>query len=412
MERPTPAATADDRSALLDELMARLDAQQAEIEQLRAALAGSTCRPSAGSVGAGTGRLERRRALARVATAVLAAGALAASREPATAEAAARTNLLSGVTSSPNFGLAATDGLTDDPLLYIPDISGQAYGVIGTRGGPGFRPPISAGVLGSGFQSGGVVGISASEVGVYGASATGIGVFGSSGSTVGMFGYSNTAAAVYGLSEYSVGVYGAATRNAGVYGSSPVYGVWGQSGDGWGVYGESTRAGIGVRGKCPAPGWAGFFEGNVYVTGRLFQGGSSTPSAGPEAATAEDFGRARLVNGRAVVPLDPAFVAESEGGDYHVFLTDRGDSLGLFVSSSGPDRFVVQEKRGGTGNHAFDYRIVARKRNATRRGPRDGRSQDGAPERVAAPAEASAPKDVAPPRAPERPAGSSGQARR
>jgi hypothetical protein len=83
----------------------------------------------------------------------------------------------------------------------------------------------------------------------------------------------------------------------------------------------------------------------------------------------EDVGEARLVNGRAFVPIDAALfdVIDVRPG-YHVFLTPDGDCNGLYVESRTPSGFVVRELRGGRSTLAFEYRIVAKPReeNGTR----------------------------------------------
>jgi hypothetical protein len=49
------------------------------------------------------------------------------------------------------------------------------------------------------------------------------------------------------------------------------------------------------------------------------------------------------------------------GVEYHVFLTPKGDSEGLYVSKETPQGFEVHEQRGGHSNIAFDYRIMAKR---------------------------------------------------
>ncbi len=53
----------------------------------------------------------------------------------------------------------------------------------------------------------------------------------------------------------------------------------------------------------------------------------------------EDFGGAELIQGRAIVKLDPVFAETvSTEVEYHVFLTPKGDCQGLYCASIG--RFV------------------------------------------------------------------------
>jgi hypothetical protein len=54
----------------------------------------------------------------------------------------------------------------------------------------------------------------------------------------------------------------------------------------------------------------------------------------------------------------------ARGTDYFVFLTPQGDSRGLFISMKTPNGFQVRENERGRTTMAFDYRIVARPRDA------------------------------------------------
>jgi hypothetical protein len=76
----------------------------------------------------------------------------------------------------------------------------------------------------------------------------------------------------------------------------------------------------------------------------------------------EDFGSGTLANGVATVTLDPTFAQTvNTGVEYHVFLTPKGDSQGLYVSNETPQGFEVHEQRGGHSSVAFDYRITAKR---------------------------------------------------
>jgi hypothetical protein len=77
--------------------------------------------------------------------------------------------------------------------------------------------------------------------------------------------------------------------------------------------------------------------------------------------TVEDFGSARLANGRGFVPLDSAYAATiSRQSPYLVFVTPDGDCRGLYVSGKTPAGFTVAELGGGRSSLTFDYRIVAK----------------------------------------------------
>jgi hypothetical protein len=109
--------------------------------------------------------------------------------------------------------------------------------------------------------SSGVDGYSQYGSGVYGGSTNGIGVEGHSDNYFGVYGNSTNSSGVYGYSINNEGVHGTTSSNfAGVYGYNSSTGgigpgVRGDGNSGPGVYGISTS------------GWAGFFEGNVHVTG-------------------------------------------------------------------------------------------------------------------------------------------------
>jgi hypothetical protein len=76
----------------------------------------------------------------------------------------------------------------------------------------------------------------------------------------------------------------------------------------------------------------------------------------------EDFGTATLEDGRVTVTIDPQFSRiANTGAPYHVFLTPRGDSSGLYIASVSPQRFEVREAHTGHSSIAFDYRIVAKR---------------------------------------------------
>jgi hypothetical protein len=137
---------------------------------------------------------------------------------------------------------------------------------------------------------------------VYGESTTysGTGVRGFNSIGDGVHGVStgNSSAGVHGESSAGVGVHGVSTKSDGVWGlSTDGYGVHGKSSSVAGVYGESVGAGVfavgvagysasgdGVRGQSStgygvygysSSSWAGYFQGNINVTGNC------TGCAGP-----------------------------------------------------------------------------------------------------------------------------------
>jgi hypothetical protein len=309
--------------------------------------------------------------------------------------------------------------------------TGNLAGVVGRLVDQPQPLPITffdAGVLGSTLgldtnserarQSAGVIGESDVGYGVYGETKNGIGVRGDSESAPGVFGESVTDTGVFGFSSKTgvhgagpLGVYGEGQgpeSNTGVLGTAQVgIGVHGVSTDappsqfGVGVWGEGVR-GVGVAGSAQHgygvqassnefigllascgddsnPGVAaGYFDGNVIITGDLtVLGGGAKGAAIPHRdglhrmlysmespeSWFEDFGEARLVKGRANVKLAADFLSVVKIDRYHVFLTPYGDSIGLYVSYRGKKGFQVREHGQGKSNISFSYRIVAKRKD-------------------------------------------------
>ena len=159
----------------------------------------------------------------------------------------------------------------------------------------------------------GVYGLAAAQSGVnmgvrgHSNSATGYGVYGTCSNFVGVLGYADGTVGtnygvygqsdgdagygVYGRSSASKGVYGSSTDDTGVYGiassvSGSTYGVYGRtnstaghgvygfsnasSGVNYGVYGRNnSSSGFGVYGHNTSTGYAGFFLGDVHVSGTI-----------------------------------------------------------------------------------------------------------------------------------------------
>jgi hypothetical protein len=133
-------------------------------------------------------------------------------------------------------------------------ISRDTHGVTGTSTN-------QVGVRGTSTNGRGVWGTSISSEGVIGESTNGPGVIGTSISGRGVIGTSRDTHGVTGTSTNQVGVRGTSTNGRGVWGTSLSFeGVIGQSTDGHGVVGSSIN------------GLAGFFDGNVEVTGNLTKG--------------------------------------------------------------------------------------------------------------------------------------------
>ena len=298
---------------------------------------------------------------------------------------------------------------------------GRFGGVVGCGGTVAFTRILnnytdSVGVHGTSRDFTGVAGTSLNRVGVYGQVGEPVdlpagwraGVLGAANATAGVTGFSTEAPAVTGHSYFGRGVHGGSVMSQGVWGQSALEsgvvgvsklegppvgmniptiagvvgtareapGVIGTSNQLMAIYGFST-ANAGVVGES-VNSFAGYFAGNVVVTGTLTAGVKNAAVRFPDGSQRvlhcmespehwfEDFGAAKLKGGRATVKLDADFAKVIKRGDYHVFLTPRGDCRGLYVRSQGGASFEVRELAGGTSSVAFSYRIVGRRKDITR----------------------------------------------
>jgi hypothetical protein len=295
--------------------------------------------------------------------------------------------------------VAGVFGLTDDVVALPPPasggVSGYSLGSGGVFGASVANPGVAGvstdftGIFGTSFNGSGVRGESTNYAGVLGVSGSFYGVWGSSTAGPGVYGFSSIDHAVHGESDSSSGIVGfSGTQGpapqlpnlpniAGVKGTSDQSpGVIGTSNAAIGVYGfSSNNAGI-VGQTGNAQSYAGYFAGNLMVTGQIFAGVKDAIVPFPDGSKRvlhcmespehwfEDFGAGTLKRGRAVVKLDGDFAKVIKRGDYHVFLTPRGDCRGLYVRSQGGASFEVRELAGGsTSSVAFSYRIVGRRKD-------------------------------------------------
>jgi len=246
-------------------------------------------------------------------------------------------------------------------------VSGQGSGVYG-------ESTDGAGVHGHGVNKPGVIGESDKNSGVYGDATDSVGVYGHSWNVGGVAGYSEDGVGIAGGSYRSVGVIGSSTKDTGVWAQT-------DSGIAPALVAQGARGGNAAR-----------FEGHVRIEGNLdlwgpgtaWIGGSLFVSGQKAAAVPhpdgshralycmespeswfEDFGRARLVRGKAKVRLDRTFAAVVRTGDYHVFLTPEGESEGLYVSRRTRAGFDVREQHRGTSTMRFSYRVVARRKDVS-----------------------------------------------
>jgi len=248
-------------------------------------------------------------------------------------------------------------------------------GVSGSGTVTGVKGTGETGVEGYGSYSFGVRGEtqSASKAGVYGYSAAGLGVRGASATFNGVQGESGGSgtSGVYG--ENSGGGFGVAGRangdNAAVLGDNTSTG-------GMGVAGMASGLGaIGVWGHVANCAGGQDCYG-VWSSGNFAVAPGFTKSAIVRTADYgerqlytvespqnwfEDFGLGRLVDGRAVVQIEPIFAQTVNlEQEYHVFLTPRDGYANLYVTNLTPVSFEVRDA-DGKANLSFSYRIVAKR---------------------------------------------------
>ncbi len=371
-----------------------------------------------------TGQLKRRGLIAGAA-ALVAAG-LARLAGPGRAEAthgpADAVGALHVGTTNPATAQTRLERSSNGVALFVKAVGGVGNAaVVGQNDTPGGVPGQAGGTGVEGLSlatdpNANAVGVlgrvsAASSVGVRGindANSTsavaveGLSFFDGSGRGIGVRGKS-AGIGVEGDSTNSVGVVGRATAagnpNPGVVGSATDgYGVFGFSANSNGIAGQSGGGAAGCAGFASAPGgygifggtavaggFAGGFAGPVLVAGDFTVSGGAKNAAVPHPDGShrllycqespepwfEDFGRSRLVNGRAEVKLDADFAAVVKADDYYVFPIPEGDSNGLYVSSRSASGFEVREQKGGTSSLSFSYRVVARRKDIP--GPRLGK---------------------------------------
>src|SRR5262245_35729428 len=261
-------------------------------------------------------------------------------------------------------------------------VAGASLNMPGVYGQVEDSPPVPAGlragVLGVASTQPGMIGFSREGDGAQGASFTGTAI-----RAVSFFGHG--VESVSGALSGVTGVSGTAgpkvpdiATTAGVVGtSSGLTGVIGTSDKQIGVFGFSNN--VGVVGRTTNPNsFAGFFIGNVAVNGTLTATVKNSVVTFPDRTQRvlhcmespehwfEDFGTAKLRNGRATVKLDGDFAKAIKPTGYHVFVTPEGNCRGLYVRGKTSASFEVRELGGGKSSVAFSYRIVGRRRDITR----------------------------------------------
>ena len=204
--------------------------------------------------------------------------------------------------------------------------------------------------------------------GVLGLNDNSVGVLGSSGKVIGILGNTDKGLGVVGVANFGAGVPTDQITDQGIA-------VIGLGNSGFGAAGLST-SGTGIFGSSKT-GLAAHFKGPVMIEGDVTIVGGTKSAAVPHPDGShrqlyciespeswfEDFGEARLVNGKAEVRFDRGFAALVKLKGYHVFLTPYGDCKGMFVAKRAATGFRVCEQQGGSSNVRFAYRVVAKRKD-------------------------------------------------
>ena len=278
-----------------------------------------------------------------------------------------------------NGGLTANSSISGGTGIYAnAGSSGGSNGVIayGATGVAGYTTVNGSialfGNAGSSTGSNGVVGYGATGVagnstitgsyGTYGSGSTGVwGSANGTGADVGVYGTTGSGIAVEGTAVLGVGGYFVNDSDSGdpalvAYNDAPANDA--------SVFAMSVG---GVAGYCEIDG-----HGNLGCSGSKsavvpVDGGSREVALYAVEAPEnwfEDYGSGQLSSGSARIDLEPTFTQTVNTDlDYHVFLTPRGECEGLYVADLTPSGFEVRELHHGSSSVAFDYRIIAKRRN-------------------------------------------------
>lgn len=235
--------------------------------------------------------------------------------------------------------------------------STTGYGIYGSTTALGGRA--ISGIADNGQSAAGVFGTSINGTGVQGTTNTGQGIYGIA-ATSGYGGYfsSETGTGIY--TEGGNGIYSVGTATNGI----GVWGVGNAGTTGIGVYGSSTASsGRGIEGHANSfaifgssgTGWAGFFSGDVYVSGSCCGAGQAYTRIdhpldpenkylnqsliqSPEMLSLIN-GNTRLDSkGEAIVSIPDWFAASNT--DFRYTLTPIG--------APGPNLYIAEEITGNT----------------------------------------------------------------
>ena len=225
----------------------------------------------------------------------------------------------------------------------------------------------SAGVYGNHYDRHNFGQLGTYSYGVYGRGNNGVGVFGSSTNSAAISGSGTNHYGVYASSSNYYGLYGITYHEssyAGIYGKHNSNGTYGYVGlSQAGIYGGSINSYYGVQGYSSSgnaiygstsTGKAGYFDGDVTVTGTITEGSAAAQIDHPLDPENKYLNHAYIVfpdmmnvyngnvtldnNGEAVVKLPDYFDALNK--DYRYQLTSIG--------APGPNIYIAQEIKGNS----------------------------------------------------------------
>jgi hypothetical protein len=205
----------------------------------------------------------------------------------------------------------------------------------------------------------------------YGTAATGIGLLGRGSATTSLFVPTSASSGVvgngthFGVVGYSMTQTGAIpTSNQAANGAVSAGGYFEVSNGGtsvsWAFVGVRDASALNVNRKIIGNGTVNTIVKDVndkLVT-------MSCPEA-PENLF-QDFGYGKLVNGKAVIKLDPTFAKNIEVNEKHplrVFIQLEGDCNGVYVTNKSKNGFEVIELSNGVSNVNFTWFVTANRAN-------------------------------------------------
>ena len=220
-----------------------------------------------------------------------------------------------GGSGSTGVGVAATGGSRGV------DATGGTAGVNTTGGTYGV---ISSGGVYGVYSTGGSRGVYANgnSYGVY-ANSNNTGVYANSSGPYGLYAetsYTGTAHGVHGESNY-IGGYFEGNYSGGYFVGNANYGVY-ALGQGDGVYATSPSIGLYARGSA----WAGYFQGNIHVTGNSSAGAASYEIDDPTDPQTKTLSQS-FVASPDMMNIYNGNVTTDANGDATITMPDWFDSL-------------------------------------------------------------------------------------